>query len=68
MKTQELMKALNSGVIIYTAAHEFLNSSIMWFEDNINPLDYIPTKNIVFTGMVNWFIFAIPKRNQIQYD
>lgn len=41
MKAQELMKALNSGDIIYTTAHEFLNSSIIWFEDNINPLDYM---------------------------
>ena len=41
MKKQELMKAINSGDVIYTTASEFLKSSITWFEDNIEPSEYM---------------------------
>jgi len=41
MKAQEIMKAINSGDVIYTTANEFLNSSIIWFEDDIEPKEYM---------------------------
>ena len=41
MKAQELMKAINSGDVIYTTASEFLKSPIRWFQDDIDPKDYM---------------------------
>lgn len=41
MKKQELIKAINSGDLIYTTANEFLKSTITWFEDNIEPSEYM---------------------------
>ncbi len=54
MKKQELIKAINSGDLIYTTASEFLKSTITWFEDNIEPNEYMveicrPIDNILVT-------------------
>lgn len=41
MKKSELMACINGGSIIYASAVDFLKSSITWFEDNIEPSEYM---------------------------